>query len=67
MQIIFVRFFAFAAVLLYVVCGLQIFQKRRATRPKETRCARRKSHNMNWRRYNEAAATNRTAQESKTE
>lgn len=39
--------------------------KRRATRPK--RCARRKSHRANWRRNNEAAATNRTAQESKTE
>lgn len=40
-------------------------RKRRATRPK--RCARRKSHRANWRRNNEAAATNRTAQESKTE
>lgn len=39
--------------------------KRRATRPK--RCARRKSHRANWRRNNDVAATNRTAQESKTE
>lgn len=39
--------------------------KQRATRPK--RCARRKSHRANWRRNNEAAAANRTAQESKTE
>lgn len=56
--------FAFAAVL----CCVWATEISKATRDTtEMRCARRKSHKTNWRRNNEAAATNRTAQESKTE